>query len=156
MGRRRPKLAAMTRVLARSTALLRGALLVGAALWLAAGAPALAGGCVAIGPSIFCGAEAAHTVIGRSAIFRTGRPGEIAGGFLFLDRPGRPTLRQVLRREIRPRADPLPQAPRPGQYIDFQRGKDFGAFEFPLTNKLGGTIAGSRAGPLGPRLPPLK
>lgn len=132
------------------------AVCVGAILWLVAGMPAQAGGCVAIGPSIFCGPEAAHSVVGRSAIFRTGRPGELAGGLLFLDRPGRPTLGQVLRRETRRPVEPPPQAPRPGDYIDFRRGKDFGAFEFPLTNRQGGTIAGSRAGRLGPRLPPLR
>lgn len=116
--------------------------------------PAGAQGCTEIGPSIYCGTEAAHSVLGRSAIFRTGRPGELAGGRIYRETPRGPTLGQLLNRRPSAPVTPAPDRPRaPGRYVDLQRGKDFGAFAFPLTNRLGATISGARPGRLSPRLP---
>ena len=105
--------------------------------------------CVEIGGSIFCGATGSNNRVGRSVIFNQGPTGTQVGN----------TLYRGLRAE---RVLPLPppsvlsrDAVRPGGYIDFSRGRDFGAFVFPLENKLQGRVTGARAGPRGPSLPPL-
>ena len=123
-------------------------------VWLLAGAPLRAEGCVQIGASLFCGTEGAHRVIGRSVIFRSGRPGDLGAGVLRRESERGPTLGQVLR-SARPEASghEPPERGGPGGFIDLQRGKDFGAFVFPLRNRLGATISGDRPGRLGPSLP---
>ena len=112
---------------------------------------ARAEGCVTIGGSIFCGTTGAHNGVGRQVIFNQGPRGRLTGSILTRERYRGLYGTQVLPRERA--AAPGPGTPKPGSFIDFSRGRDFGAFEFPFVNKRGGSLAGARAGRLGPRLP---
>ena len=110
--------------------------------------------CITIGTSIFCGTNAAHKNNGRSVIFNRGPVGALNGSILVRKRYRGLYATQVLPLPRPP--SPGPNAPPPGSYIDFSRARDFGAFEFPFVNKRGGTVAGARAGRLGPSLPSFK
>lgn len=115
---------------------------------------ARAEGCTTIGGSIFCGANAAHNKVGRRVIFNQGPSGELTGSILTRERYRGLYGTQVL--PLPRPAGPGPNAAPPGNFIDFSRARDFGAFEFPFVNKRGDSVAGARAGRLGPRLPDFK
>lgn len=125
-----------------------------AALLMSGAGDSRAEGCTTIGGSIFCGADGAHKAVGRRVIFNQGPSGRLTGTILTRERYRGLYATQVLPQPRPPAAGPSVR--RPGSFIDFNRGRDFGAFVFPLENKLRGTIAGARPGRVGPSLPPLK
>ena len=116
--------------------------------------PVAAQACVTVGESVHCGTGSAANRVGRNLIFNQGRAGVTLGDLVEIERDGKPRFEAVLPRPPEPR--PRPRAAAPGGFIDLQRGKDFGAFEFPLRNRLGATLSGARSGRLGPTLPAFR
>ncbi len=113
-------------------------------------APASAQSCVTIGNSIYCGTRGAHNRIGNTVIFNQGRPGLTLGDLLILQGRTSSRVDRVLPVERKSGATP-PGVP-PGRAIDANRGKRFGAFEFPARSGFVSRGAGVRGGltPSGP------
>ncbi len=113
-------------------------------------APAMAQSCVAIGKSIYCGTRGAQNRVGNTVIFNQGRPGFTLGDLLIIQGQRGSRVDRVLPAERKSGATP-PGVP-PGRAVDANRGKRFGAFEFPVRSGFVSRGGGMRGGltPSGP------
>ena len=124
--------------------------LVHATLGIVGPDPALAQSCATIGDSVHCGTSGAQNRVGRTVIFNQGPTGKTLGDFLEIEgEDGRTRIDGELPAAPAPRARPQTNAP--GSFIDLKRGRDFGAFEFPIRRSLsplgGGGAALRPSGP---------
>ncbi len=112
--------------------------------------PTWAQSCITIGKSIYCGTRGAQNRVGNTVIFNQGRPGLTLGDLLIIQGQRGSRVDRVL--PVERKSGSTPPGVAPGRAVDANRGKRFGAFEFPVRSGFVSRGGGVRGGltPSGP------